>query len=461
VRRRLATVPPRITVLAVLVVGLALLAGGALLLTTYRASLKNDVETAARLRSRDIADAVKSGELTSTVAASRGDESLVQVVDANGVIVAASPNVDGEPTISHLRPERDEYLTTTVDHLSVGDSPYRIVARGVSVRGTIYTVYVARSLEGIDDTTANLARLLVIGFPMLLALVGTTTWIVTGRALRPVEAIRVEVEGIGAEDLHRRVPEPDTADEIGRLARTMNTMLGRLQDASERQRRFIADASHELRSPLTSIRAQLEVDLEHPERADWQTTERDVLEDAVRLQRLVDDLLLLATAQATSPDSARREPVDLDEIVLREARRLRSGSSHTIDTAAVSGAQVVGSPDELFRAIRNLLDNADRHATSTVTLGLEEQDDGVILVVRDDGPGIPTERQADIFERFTRLDDARARDSGGAGLGLAITHAVVTAHGGTITVENAPGAQFTVRLPRSPSTQRGRQPPSA
>ena len=447
-RRRLATVRVRITLVAVLVVGLALLAGGALLLATYRASLKNDVETAARLRSRDIADALTSGGLTPTVADSGGDDSLVQVVDDRGVIVAASPNVEGKPAIGHLRPRRDEYLTKTVGRLPVGDSPFRIVARGVSVRGTDYTVYVARSLEGIDDTTANLARLLLIGFPMLLALVGATTWIVTGRVLRPVEAIRVEVEGIGADDLHRRVPEPGTADEIGRLARTMNTMLGRLQDASERQRRFIADASHELRSPLTSIRAQLEVDLEHPERADWQTTEREVLDDAVRLQRLVDDLLLLAKAQSAHPEGTQREPVDLDEIVLSEARRLRSRSSHIIDTTAVSGAQVIGSPGELLRAIRNLLDNANRHAASTVTLTLEEHDDCVTLVVSDDGPGIPVEQQADIFERFTRLDDARARDAGGAGLGLAITRAVVTAHGGTISVENLPGARFTVRLPR-------------
>lgn len=454
-RRLLATVRFRITVVAVLVVGLALLAGGALLLVTYRASLANDVEAAARLRSRDIADALKSGGLTQSVADSGGDDSLVQVVDSSGSVVAASPNIAGEPPISRLRSARDEYLSKTVQRLPVGDSPFRIVARTVSVGGAEYTVYVARSLEGIDDSTANLARLLLIGYPMLLAMVAATTWIVTGRALRPVEAIRVEVEGIGAEDLHRRVPEPTTADEIGRLARTMNTMLGRLQEASERQQRFIADASHELRSPLTSIRAQLEVDLEHPEHADWQATERDVLEDAVRLQRLVEDLLVLAATQSAASDSAHREPVDLDEIVLREARRLRSRSSHAVDTTAVSGAQVIGNPDELLRAIRNLLDNADRHAATTVTLTLEEDLDEVTLTVSDDGPGIPVEQHADIFERFTRLDDARARDAGGTGLGLAITHAVVTAHDGTIAVENTPGARFTVRLPR-PGGERAR-----
>ena len=278
-------------------------------------------------------------------------------------------------------------------------------------------------------------------------LVGATTWVVTGRALRPVEGMRREVEAIGAEDLHRRVPEPSTGDEIGRLARTMNAMLARLEDATERQRRFVADASHELRSPLTGIRAQLEVDLAHPESADWQITERDVLVDAIRLQRLVDDLLLLATADASPVEASFRGPVDLDEIVLTEARRLRSRTPHHIDTTGVSGAQLDGNPDQLTRAVRNLLDNAARHAHSTVTTTLTESEDAITLTVVDDGPGIPVEQQQWIFERFARLDDARTRDDGGAGLGLAITQDVVAAHGGSITLDNTPGACFTISFP--------------
>jgi len=280
-----------------------------------------------------------------------------------------------------------------------------------------------------------------------LLVVGGTTWVVSGRALQPVEAIRQEVEAIGAEDLHRRVPAPDTADEIGRLARTMNAMLVRLDDATERQRRFVADASHELRSPLTGIRARLEVDLAYPEGADWRATERDVLEDAVRLQHLVDDLLALAASDAAASDRSARAPVDLDEIVLSEARRLRSRSEHRIDTAGVSGAQLQGAPDALARAVRNLLDNAARHARSTVTITLRESATAVTLTVTDDGPGIPPEERARIFERFARLDDGRARDVGGTGLGLAITHDIVVSHGGTIEVDNAPGARFTVSFP--------------
>jgi HAMP domain-containing protein len=229
---------------------------------------------------------------------------------------------------------------------------------------------------------------------------------VTGRALHPVEAIRREVEAIGAERLDRRVPEPDTADGIGRLARTMNAMLGRLEEATDRQRRFVADASHELRTPLTDMRGRLDVDLAHPDVADWQDTEREVLDDAIALQRLVDDLLVLAAADASAADSSSWQPVDLDEIVPREARRMRSRSAHRVDSSSVSGAQLVGNANDLARAVRNLLDNADRHARSAVTVALAETDDEVALMVSDDGPGIPDDRKEWIFERFTRLDDA-------------------------------------------------------
>jgi signal transduction histidine kinase len=225
-------------------------------------------------------------------------------------------------------------------------------------------------------------------------------------------------------------------------------MLARLEDATDRQHRFVADASHELRSPLTGMRTQLEVDLEHPELADWQATEQDVLTDTIRMQRLVDDLLAIAIADASSLDAAHREPVDLDEIVLAEARRLHTThTALTIDTHGVSGAQVEGNPDQLLRVVRNLLDNAGHHARSRVVVSLSESNTDVTLRVVDDGPGIPDADRERVFERFARLDDARGRDGGGAGLGLAIVHDVVVAHGGSVEVENAPGAAFTVVLP--------------
>jgi signal transduction histidine kinase len=450
--RRWSTVRVRVTLGAVVVVGVFLAAGGAALVRAHRASLTQDVETAARLRSRDIAATITDGTFPKVLAVPRGEGNLVQVVDAAGRVVAASANLEGDPRISSTEPGASGYAVRTVGHLESGEGPFRVTVRRVPTPSGPLTVYVAASLASVASSTDSLIRLLLFGLPLLLVVVGVTTWVVVGRALRPVEAIRREVEVIGAQDLHRRVPEPRAGDEIGRLARTMNAMLARLEDSTERQRRFMADASHELRSPLTGIRSQLEVDLAHPESADWQTTERDVLVDAIRLQRLVDDLLTLATAEASTLDASSQESVDLDEIVLTEARRLRSRTPHRIDTTHVSGGQLDGNRDQLTRAVGNLLDNAARHATTTVTVSVAETDDAVTLVVADDGPGIPPEKQRTVFERFARLDDARARDNGGAGLGLAITREVVTAHHGSISVENAPGATFTVRFPiRSPA----------
>jgi signal transduction histidine kinase len=444
--RRLATVRVRVTTGAVVVVALALSAGGVWLVHSQRGALTSDIETTARLRAHDVAATVADGELTPSLAVPRGDENLVQVVDKNGDIVASSSNIGSDVRISSLDPGPNGYRVRTIDGLPGGDTPFRVVARRVSTSAGVYTVYVAGSLAPVEHSTDSLIRLLLIGLPFLLFLVGAITWVVVGRALRPVEAMRAEVDAITAADLARRVPEPRTADEIGRLAHTMNAMLARLDDGTRRQRQFIADASHELRSPLTGIRAQIEVDLAHPDRADWQATDRDVLEDTIRLQRLIDDLLALARAAASS-ERSHREPVDLDEIVLSEARRLRVRTPHRVDTTAVSGAQLDGNPDELGRAVRNLLDNAARHACSTITVELRETDDAIGLVVADDGPGVPVDQRDRVFERFTRLDDARARDNGGAGLGLAIAHEIVAAHGGSITLDDAPGARFVMTFP--------------
>jgi signal transduction histidine kinase len=443
---RLATVRVRVTAAAVGVVAAALAAGGTWLVLAHRATLTNNTETAAQLRALDVAAALRNSALPASVETPPGDETIVQVVDSEGRVVSSSANVAGAPPFSRLDPGPAGHLSTTADNLPVADGPFRVVADRVPTAGGVFTVYVAATLEGVRESTDDLVRRLLLGLPLLLAVVGVTTWVVAGRALRPVEDIRREVEAISAHALDRRVPEPRTTDEVGRLARTMNAMLGRLEDAHTRQRQFIADASHELRSPLAGMRARLEVDLAHPETVDWTATEAELLEDAIRLQRLVDDLLVLARSDgALAPSSPI--PVDLDEIVLSEARQLRARTAIAVDTSAVSGAQVFGVPDDLARAVRNLIDNAARHARSKVTIALSESDSAVVLTVTDDGSGIPPGVGDRIFERFTRLDDARVRDAGGAGLGLAIVHEVVTAHGGAIAVENTPGARFSVRLP--------------
>jgi signal transduction histidine kinase len=236
-------------------------------------------------------------------------------------------------------------------------------------------------------------------------------------------------------------------DEVAGLARTMNGMLARVEQATARQRQFVADASHELRTPLTRIRSALEVELAHPS-ADVDAVHRGLLADTVHLQDLVNDLLFLARSESGAVGGERR-PVDLDDLVLDEARRLRARGR--VQVSAVSAARTLGDARKLGRAVQNLGADAERHARRCVSFEVRECGGHSRLVVADDGDGIPPEHHATVFERFTRLDAARTRESGGAGLGLAIVRDIVTRHGGTIAVESAvgAGARFVMNLPRA------------
>ena len=272
----------------------------------------------------------------------------------------------------------------------------------------------------------------------------------TGRALRPVEAIRLEAEEITGTTMHRRVPEPDTDDEVGRLARTMNAMLVRLETSSQKQRQFVSDASHELRTPLASIRANLEVALRNEQSTDWPEVARRVLSEDERMEDTVAELLELARLdESEGPLVLDALPeVDLDEVVADLAITTRRVP---VDTTKVSAGRVHGREDQLARAIRNLVDNAARHASSKVAVSLSTDQNGhvVDLIVDDDGTGISPEDRSRVFERFTRLDEGRARDAGGLGLGLALVKGIVDSHHGTVTIDDSPlgGARFTVRLP--------------
>jgi signal transduction histidine kinase len=314
-----------------------------------------------------------------------------------------------------------------------------------TARGTI-TLVAERSLSEVDSTVDSITRALVVGVPALVLLVAALTWWIAGRALRPVEMIRAEAAAITASTMDRRVPEPRSDDEVGRLARTMNSMLGRLESAATRQRQFVSDASHELRSPITAIRAQLEVALRRPDTADWPLVARRVLAEDDRLAGTVTDLLSLARSDEHHPVEAT--DVDLDEVVLEEVERTRAVP---IDVSAVSAGRVRGDRAQLLRVVRNLVDNAARHARSAVavTVTTTVATRRVTLVVDDDGPGIPVSDRDRVFERFTRLDEGRARDAGGVGLGLAMTQAVVHRLGGVVHVEDAPmgGARLVVELP--------------
>jgi signal transduction histidine kinase len=288
---------------------------------------------------------------------------------------------------------------------------------------------------------------LLIAVPLVALLIGAIAWLAVRRSLRPVEAIRAEVAEVSAHELGRRVPVPAGQDEIGRLAETMNTMLTRLDTAVTRQSQFTADASHELRTPLTSIRTQLEVLLAHPDHIEWRTACENAVLDVTRMQDLVADLLLLSKLEKATPQQF--VPVPLAAVVgaCLAGREPRDGVVITSDVA--EAAVVRGNRARLTRLVRNLIDNAERHAAGRVHIAVSTTDTECVLTVADDGPGIPAEDRQRVFDRFVRLDDGRDRDEGGSGLGLAIVAEIAHAHGGSVTVGD--NAHFVVRLPRAES----------
>jgi signal transduction histidine kinase len=453
---RLGTVRVRCTAAAVVVVGVAMAVGALVLVAVLRDTLTREVRTAAQLRAQDVATvlAAEAGgpgaaDGRRALAVDDADELLIQVLDEAGRVVGASANVEGLPAVARP-PEGGSVEVEVAGGSGIEEGgEFLAVAAGVDTAAGRRTVVVARSTEEVDEALAAVGGLLAVGLPLLLLVMAATTWMLVGRALAPVEAMRAEVDAISAAALHRRVPDPPADDEIGRLARTMNRMLGRLEQAQARQRRLVADASHELRSPVAAIRQHAEVALAHPDRTTTTELAGVVLAEDLRLQRLAEDLLLLTRADEHTL-ALRRRPVDLDDLVFDEARRLRQATGLRVDTTAVSAGRVGGDAAGLRRVLRNLGDNAARHAGGHLAFSVAEGDGQVVLAVDDDGPGIPETDRGRVFERFVRLDDARARDDGGSGLGLAIVAELVAAHGGTVVVASSPlgGARVQVALPR-------------
>jgi signal transduction histidine kinase len=444
----------RTTVAAVAVVGVAMVVAAVVLVVVLRSTLTREVRAAARLRAEDVAAVLAAGAGPGaggpgSLAVDDADELLIQVLDGGGRVVAASPNAEGRPVVARLRPGSSAGVEIPAGGPMDEGGEFLAVATGADTPQGQRTVLVARSTEAVDEAVAAVSGLLAVGLPLLLAVVAVTTWVVVGRALAPVEAMRAEVDEISAAALHRRVPDPPVDDEIGRLARTMNRMLGRLEQAQARQRRLVADASHELRSPVATIRQHAEVALAHPGQTSAAELASTVLAEDLRLQRLTEDLLLLTRADEQSL-ALRRRPVDLDDLVFEEAKRLRDTTGLWVDTTAVSAGRVAGDAAGLRRVLRNLGDNASRHARERLALSVAERDATVVLAVDDDGAGIPDADRERVFERFVRLDGARARDEGGSGLGLAIVAELVAAHGGAVVAAAGPlgGARVEVTLPR-------------
>ena len=312
--------------------------------------------------------------------------------------------------------------------------------------GATIEVGVSNPLQPVTDSLDTIVSLLWIAVPALVVVTAFITWQAASRALRPVEAITLQAAAISGSNIDQRVPIHDATDEIRQLGVTVNDMLDRLQQAQDRQRQLVADASHELRSPVAASRAQLEVAAANPDNTDWNATVSAVLAEQEHLSTLIDDLLALSRIDETNLGATR--DIDLDDLLAAEASRYPNSVTPLIPAPV----RIKGNDALITRAVRNLLDNAVAHAASRSTSRLETNGEYAVIHVDDDGPGVPSDKRDDIFERFTRLDEARDRKSGGAGLGLAIARGVARAHHGDLTCATSPlgGARFTLTLPREP-----------
>jgi two-component system OmpR family sensor kinase len=448
VRPSLWGVRTRSALAAALVVTVAFaLASGALLLVLQR-SLQSAGDTSSASRAAEIStqlESVAPGDLAPELLATDGRTAAVQVLDADGVVVLASPGAPELPMIA-TRPSVGQVLVVDEDSSPLVPDDFRVTAQAVDGAQGELTVLVAAGQEPVESTLVTVAALLAVGLPVIVLVVGVATYALVGRSLRPVERMRVQVAAVSSADLAERVPVPAPQDEIARLARTMNAMLSRLQAGQEAQRRFVGDASHELRSPLTTITAALELARDHPETLDAEVVGGVLLPEAERMRQLVADLLLLASADERGLPLQVGD-VDLDDLVDAEVARTRAGGLDVV--AAVHPVRVRGDAARLARVVRNLTDNAVRHAHGRIWASCRADGGWAVLTVGDDGPGIPAVERDRVLERFVRLDADRARSAGGSGLGLAIVVEIVTAHGGSVVVGEsaAGGAEVGVRLP--------------
>jgi signal transduction histidine kinase len=424
---------------------------------TIRAVRTEFEETAremSQMRAVEVARLARDGSLTGRLPALDEGETVVQVVGAGGV-VSRTANVSTDPMLRLPRRAPGSLHTLMVEELAgVVGGPYQVTSIETTSPGGQLTVLVAVTTEDMEEVVEVAIATGSLGLLLLVVPLSLLLWVAAGRTLAPVEAIRERADVITAENLTERVPEPPRLDEIGRLARTINAMLGRLDRSSTEQKRFLANAAHELRSPIASLRAQLETiragDLTGGS-ADETVQVTGLMTDTLRMQTLVDQLLLLARSDAGVTGQVR-VTVDLDDVVTavvaaqgQENRR----PEVAVDTQAVVPVQVSGDPLLLEQVVRNLLDNAVTHASGSVRVSLEQAAGEAVLTVDDDGPGIPEEFRREVFGRFARLDAGRARANGGVGLGLAIVSEVVRAHRGSVVVLDAPGggARLQVRLP--------------
>ena len=448
----------RLTLITSAGLALALAAAAVLLLNALRVSLVRGLDVSARQGAVEVAALIDQNRLPSPVPVAPGTLT-VQVLDAQGRITDVSPGADR--LVPMLPPAQAQAAARTGQARMLAGPPLGMpsLLRVVAVRASGHQVVIAAISYAQDsDSLATLARALVIGTPLLFGLLALTTWLVTGYTLRPIAELRRGAAEVTETGVPRDLPVPPARDEVRSLAVTLNDMLSRLADAQQFQRDLVSDTAHELRSPIASIRAQLEVALDHPDGLDWAETARDVRADTLRLARLTEDLLLLARLDG---QHLRRKPTDLSAVCESVAARYATArvpvradtvQADTVQADTVAPCVVAGDPDALGRLLVNLLDNAVRHAASQVCVSVRGDGGWAVLTVSDDGPGIPAEDAERAFGRFSRLDNARSRAGvagvEGAGLGLAIVRSTAEAHGGSVSLSDAgPGLRAEVRLP--------------
>lgn len=444
--RRRWTLRSRLTAASALAIAAGIALASFALVWRLQTGLTDTLKSTVTQSASNVAAALTAGKLPAALTTST-DASVIQIVDHTGRVLAASANVDGEPPLFTWPQPIDRLTVREVSGVPLGgEGDYLVAAtRAPAASAGTVTVFAGTPLAPVQASVRELTAELLLAAPILVAALAALAWLLVGRALRPVEDLRRQAALLSGTDLHRRLLTAPGSDELGRLAGTFNDLLSRIEAATDRQRRFVADAAHELRSPIAALAAQLEIDQRHPHLSDRAAARADMSADVARLARLVEDLLTLARLDARAP--RRRKPVDLDDLLRTEARRVDAGLA--VDCSEVSPARVFGDPDALQRVVRNLLENAARYARGTITVSSKASETQATITIADDGPGIAEADRQRVFDRFTRLDDARDREHGGAGLGLAIARDVVHAHGGEIYIEdNEPGARFTATLPR-------------
>ncbi len=446
----------RASIVAAIALFFAMVLAGFALALTLQVTLTRTLGSATLDRARDLASQIDSEGFDGAeaqVGSRPGDSTLLQIVDTSNTVVYSSESISGEQsllTASDLQIREGTFhrLVPFVDNQN-----YVIAHVTSSSEAGELTVVAAQTLSQVSDTITVVLTAFALLAPIFICVVAWIIWLAVGKSLATVDRISTQVTNIESESLHERVTIPVAKDQIQKLTITVNHMLDRLESSMASQKRFVADASHELRSPLATMRLTLDLESLATNSADSHEEDLEVLNQEVnRMTRLVSNLMLLAKSDA-GPSELNISDVDLDDIVYRELSSMRHRTNITIK-ASIEPIKIQGDATRISQVVRNLMENAINHAHDQVHVTIKSAADGCLIEVSDDGPGIPLEKREAVFERFVRLDEHRSRDAGGSGLGLAIVAEIVKQHGGTVFISDSPtgGALFKVQLPLAPVT---------